>query len=82
MKTLVILSAAAKFLRRNRADSERIIGKIEGYAADAAAFANNAKRLTGSTALRLRIGDFRVIFEETETEIIVTKIGPRGAVYD
>jgi mRNA interferase RelE/StbE len=82
MKTVVILPAAAKFLGRNRADSERIIGKIEGYAADAATLANNVKRLTGSTALRLRIGEFRVIFEETETEIIVTKIGPRGAVYD
>jgi len=40
------------------------------------------KALTGSTAKRLRIGDFRAIFEETETEIIVTRIGPRGSVYD
>jgi hypothetical protein len=24
---------------------------------------------------------FMVIFEETETEILVTKIGPRGEVY-
>ena len=82
MKTVVILSAAAKFLRRNKADAERIIGKIEAYAVDPGAQANNVKRLTGSTALRLRIGDFRVVFEETETEMIVTKIGPRGSVYD
>jgi hypothetical protein len=26
-------------------------------------------------------GGFRVLFEETETEIIVKKIGPRGSVY-
>ena len=82
MKTVVILPAAAKFLRRNRADAERIISKIEAYADDPKAQANNVKRLAGSTALRLRVGDFRVIFEETETEVIVTKIGPRGSVYD
>ena len=33
------------------------------------------------TAKRLRVGNFRVIFEETEAEILVTKIGP-GGVYD
>lgn len=82
MKAVIFLPVAAKFLRRNRAASARIISKIEGYAADPTTLANNVKRLTGSTALRLRIGDFRVIFEETETEIIVTMIGPRGSVYD
>jgi mRNA interferase RelE/StbE len=39
-------------------------------------------QLVGSTALRLRIGDFRVIFEETADEIRVTRIAPRGSVYD
>jgi mRNA interferase RelE/StbE len=38
--------------------------------------------LRGSSLKRLRVGDFRVLFEETETEIIVTRIGPRGSVYD
>lgn len=42
----------------------------------------NVKKLVGSAALRLRVGDFGVVFEETETEIIVTRIGPRGSVYD
>jgi mRNA interferase RelE/StbE len=32
--------------------------------------------------MRLRVGDYRVIFEETADEMIVTKIGPRGSVYD
>jgi mRNA-degrading endonuclease RelE of RelBE toxin-antitoxin system len=27
----------------------------------------------------MRIGDFRLIFEETETSIIVTKFAPRSA---
>ena len=36
----------------------------------------------GSSALRLRVGDYRVIFSETDTEIIVTGLGPRGSIYD
>jgi mRNA interferase RelE/StbE len=82
MKRVVILPAAAKTLRKHRAVAERILRKIEAYAANPAAQKNNVKALTGSTAKRLRIGDFRAIFEETETEIIVTRIGPRGSVYD
>jgi mRNA-degrading endonuclease RelE of RelBE toxin-antitoxin system len=38
--------------------------------------------LVGSKASRLRIGDFRAIFEENETEVFITKIAPRGSAYD
>jgi mRNA interferase RelE/StbE len=82
MKRLVILPAAAKALRRHRAEAERILAKIEAYAADPASQANNVKALKGSTALRLRVGDFRVVFEESDAEIIVTGIGPRGSIHD
>jgi len=37
--------------------------------------------LTGITGKRLRVGDYRMVFEETETQILVTKFGPRGDVY-
>jgi mRNA interferase RelE/StbE len=82
MKTIVILPAAAKTLRRHRADAARLLDKIEAYATNPATLANNVKALSGSGAFRLRVGDYRVVFEETESEIIVTKIGPRGSVYD
>jgi mRNA interferase RelE/StbE len=82
MKTIVILPAAAKALRRHRADAARLLDKIEAYATNPATLANNVKALSGSGAFRLRVGDYRVVFEETESEIIVTKIGPRGSVYD
>jgi mRNA interferase RelE/StbE len=49
---------------------------------DQAAHANNVTRLVGSSGKLLRVGDFRVIFEESETEIIVTKVGPRGDIYE
>jgi mRNA-degrading endonuclease RelE of RelBE toxin-antitoxin system len=38
--------------------------------------------LVGAQTSRLRAGDFRAIFEESETAIFVTKIAPRGNVYD
>lgn len=81
MKTVVILPVAAKGLHRQRSKAEHILTKIEAYAASPESQANNVRMLAGSTAKRLPIGDFRVIFEETETEIIVSKIGPRGSVY-
>jgi mRNA interferase RelE/StbE len=57
------------------------MAKVDAYAADAGAFPK-VKTLANSSAKRLRVGEFRVIFEETATEIIVTKIGPRGDIYD
>lgn len=72
---------AARSLRRHGNMAARIRRAIGEYAADAAAHANNVRVLVGVPAKRLRVGDFRVIFEETEAEILVTKIGPRGDVY-
>jgi len=82
VKRVVILPQAAKALRKHRADAERLLSKIEAYAAEPSSIANNVKALQGSTALRLRVGDYRMIFEETEDEIIITNVGPRGSIYD
>ena len=82
MKKVILLPLAAKALRKYRAEAARILEKIEAYAGDPKAVGNNVKALQGSTAFRLRVGEYRVIFEETGGEIIVTKIGPRGSVYD
>ncbi len=43
--------------------------------------ANNLTQMVGSPAKRIRVGDVRIIFEETETDILVTKPGPRGSIY-
>lgn len=82
MKQVIFLPPAAKALRKHRADAARIVGKIEDYAREPGSLSNKVKALTGSRALRLRVGEYRVIFEETETEVIVTAIGPRGSVYE
>lgn len=78
-KSVTYTRSAANDLRRHRADAKRIMAKIDRYAEDAA---GDVKMLVGSTAKRLRVGDFRVIFEETAETITVTRIGPRGDVYD
>jgi mRNA interferase RelE/StbE len=73
MKVVEYSRDAAKDLRRH--------GNVD-YAFDQQAHANNITLLVGSAAKRLRVGDFRVIFDETETMIRVTKIGPRGGIYE
>ena len=63
--------------------SARITDKVEIYARDPAALANMVVRLAGEKdLLRLRVGDFRVIFAESTDEIVVLDIGPRGSVYE
>jgi mRNA interferase RelE/StbE len=82
MKTISYSRQAAKDLRKYGNMAERVVTALEEYAMESGAHANNVTRLVGSTNSRLRVGDFRVIFEETETEITVTGIGPRGGIYD
>ena len=81
MKVVRYTSSAARDFVRHRNMAPRIRKAIAEYA-ETGAHANNVTRLVGSSASRLRIGNFRVVFEETGTEIVVTKIGPRGGVYD
>jgi mRNA interferase RelE/StbE len=82
MKTTVFTVTAAHALRRHANREKLIRSKITQYAKNPASQANNVKRLTGVDALRLRVGDFRVIFSETAEKITIIDIGPRGDIYD
>jgi mRNA interferase RelE/StbE len=84
VKTISYLPAARKALRKYRLDAPRIQSKIVAYARDPAAQANNVKRMKGErrSFLRLRVGDFRVLFVEEGDRIEVVDIGPRGGVYE
>ena len=56
--------------------------KVAAYAADPASQAANVQALKGEAGvLRLRVGDWRVIFEDGAV-IAVIRIGPRGGVHD
>jgi mRNA interferase RelE/StbE len=83
VKQITIRKAAQKALRRMpRNQRELIMSKIETYASDPASLANNVLKLTDRPGYRLRVGDWRIIFRESEMAIDVVVIGPRGSVYD
>lgn len=82
MKAITYRPAAVKALRRMPSNTaQRIVGKIEAYAADPASQRNNIKALQGRDGIRLRVGNWRVIMHEGEV-LDVLNIGPRGGIYD
>ncbi|CAO4182611.1 Cytotoxic translational repressor of toxin-antitoxin stability system [Methylorubrum aminovorans] len=84
MVEVVYSKAALKALVRLPPDvSRKIRLKIEQYAGDPTSLANNVKALRGEPGvLRLRVGDWRVLFTDDGIVVAVIKIAPRGNVYD
>jgi len=82
MKPITYTRSALKSLRRMPANTaKRIVAKVEEYAADPTAQANNVTALKGRSGIRMRIGDWRVIMDDGAV-LAVLEIGPRGGVYD
>jgi mRNA interferase RelE/StbE len=81
MKRVRYTADAVKSLKRHANMADRITRAMREYADGTGAHANNVKALQGSSALRLRVGDYRVVFNETDTEIVVTGLGPRAGIY-
>jgi mRNA interferase RelE/StbE len=70
-------------MRIDRATSKRIRAKIELLARDSEALANNVSALKGGGGLmRLRVGDWRVIYTEDLVVLLVLKVAPRGSAYE
>jgi mRNA interferase RelE/StbE len=82
MKAITFTPRARNAMRQHANRANLIMSKIEQYAADPAAQANNVKKLKGREDYRLRVGDFRVLFSEAEDTITIHDIGPRGGIYD
>ena len=82
MKSVSYTRTAARALRKHRDMAPRVMAKVEDYAANPASLANVVTEIVGQDCHRLRVGDFRVLFRETATEVIVLDIGPRGGIYD
>jgi mRNA interferase RelE/StbE len=82
MKAVRYTLEAMQDLKRHGNAANRIRKAIADYAADPRAHANNVKALKGSSALRIRVGDYRIVFVEDTAGIVVTRVGPRGGVYD
>jgi len=65
------------------ATSKRIRSKIRLLASEPGVLANNVKAMKGSGGLmRLRIGDWRVVYTEDLVVLSVLKVAPRGSAYD
>ena len=66
-------------------DRERVVSKIEQYAADPASLANQVSMLTGSAHRRMRVGSYRVIFTVENDKIavmVVLRVRHRREAYD
>jgi mRNA interferase RelE/StbE len=82
---LEITKPALRALRRSPANVARLIrAKLDQLAADPTMLRRNVKALRGRPGYRLRVGDWRVIFEldHEERRLVVLDIGPRSDFYD
>jgi mRNA interferase RelE/StbE len=64
---------------RNFADT--IGKKIAALAADPYAPNNNAVKLQGREGYRLRVGDWRVLYELEDDRLVILDVKPRGGAY-
>jgi mRNA interferase RelE/StbE len=79
VKTIVLHPAAAKALDKMPvAIREKISQALHNYAITGQ---GDAKAMIGTPTVRLRVGDNRVIFDETKIEIVVLAIGNRREIY-
>ncbi|MCF1481651.1 cytotoxic translational repressor of toxin-antitoxin stability system [Allorhizobium ampelinum] len=83
MEKIAYSKSSLKVVRRLRASEARQIAhKIKQYASDPQSMANNAKALTGSPYIRLRVVDWRVIIDDKGSVLDILKISSRGSVYE
>jgi mRNA interferase RelE/StbE len=82
VRTVRYTREAARDLKRHGNVADPVPKAVSEFAADPAAHANNVTQLVGSPLWRLRVGNFRAIFEETVDMITVTKVRPKGSAYD
>jgi mRNA interferase RelE/StbE len=78
-KTLVFATSAAKaFAKLPETVQERILDALLMYGTDGS---GDIKRMVGAPGLRLREGDYRVLFLEHEHELEIRAVGHRESVY-
>ena len=75
MKTIVLTAAAAKDLDALPLKARAQVS--EGLAAYATTGRGDVKQLKGRDGFRLRVGEYRVIFDEDATTILAIYVGRR-----
>jgi mRNA interferase RelE/StbE len=79
VKTIVYAASAARAFEKLPVDvQERITAALLRYGTSSE---GDVKRLSGMDALRLRIGDYRVVFQEDPNALRVLVLAKRANVY-
>jgi mRNA interferase RelE/StbE len=73
-------SAARQLAKLDRSVAKRIFDKVEGLRDEPL---RQLRHLTGLPYFRLRVGDFRVIIEVNQSDllVLVLKVGRRESIY-
>lgn len=79
MKVELSPKAAKYFAKMNEPHKGRIKSALLKLANEPPR--GDIKSLTGRDGYRLRVGNYRVLFDMTESAIIVYEIGSRGQIY-
>ncbi|MEA5535561.1 type II toxin-antitoxin system RelE/ParE family toxin [Crocosphaera sp. XPORK-15E] len=76
-------TATKKLQRLPQNLARRIIEKLRIIAENPYGSHNNVKKLVGRTSYRLRVGDWRIIYEveDKKLRILVLEIDTRGGIY-
>ena len=79
MKTIVYAASAARAFEKLPEDvQERILAALLRYGSTGE---GDVKQLSGVDALRLRVGDYRVVFQKDPATLRVLVLAHRGSVY-
>jgi mRNA interferase RelE/StbE len=84
MYTVITTKSFNKAIAKLPANRQkRIVAKIREVAANHYAPNNNLTKLQGRDAYRLRVGDWRVIYELHDERLVmlVLEVGARGGIY-
>jgi mRNA interferase RelE/StbE len=80
MRSIAFTPAAARQWTKLSSDIRR---RIDARLTEFASIGKgDVRRLKGRPGSRLRVGDWRVIFDETDDTIVVVAVGHRREVYD
>jgi mRNA interferase RelE/StbE len=80
MKAVVYTASAVRQLRKLPLDiRKRLIAKLHRYAENGT---GDVKRLVGQPGARLRVGDYRIIFVESDDTISIRGVGHRREIYE
>lgn len=74
--------ATSQLMRLPWEARDRIEEKVAELAMNPSALGNQVKMLKGSRLLRLRVGDYRVIFTEEGVVLTIVRVGHRKDVYE